>query len=237
MNWKKWSIEEEETLTKQYPLLGYKVCSLFPNRTAVSVIRKAENMRLKVNRKYRDMTKEDKTGYLDIEASNLKANFGVCFSWVIKEQGNENLKHASVTRKEMHNGDLDKRVIQELVDALQKYTVIYTYYGTRFDIPFLRTRALMHGIEFPPKGEILHRDLYYLVRNKLQLNRNSLDVACGVLGIEGKTHINWKYWIKAMTGDKESLDYILEHNKYDVLILEKLHERMAPYESWSRRWL
>jgi uncharacterized protein YprB with RNaseH-like and TPR domain len=210
---------------------------MFPDRTASAVIRKAERLRLRVDRIAQELNQDDKVGYLDIEASNLKANFGVCFSWCIKEQGTDNIESARVTRSEMRNGVLDKRVIQELVDALKKYTVIYTYYGTRFDIPFVRTRAMMHGIEFPPRGEILHRDLYYLVRSKLQLNRNRLEVACGVLGIEGKTHIRWDKWISAMTGDKESLEYIVEHNKYDVIILEKLHERMAPYESWSRRWL
>jgi uncharacterized protein YprB with RNaseH-like and TPR domain len=234
---KKWSLDDEEVLKTAYPYLGYKVCDLFPDRTASAVLRKAERMRLKVDRKFRDFFYDDRCGYLDIECSNLNANFGVCFSWCIKEQGTDHMDFSVVTKKEMQDGTLDKRVIEDLIKTLKEYTVIYTYYGSRFDVPFLRTRALMYELEFPPIGEILHRDLYYLVRSRLKLNRNSLDVACGALGIEGKTHINWKYWIRAMTGDKESLDYIFDHNKYDVLILERLHERLAKFEQSSRRYL
>ena len=234
---RKWTTEEEEILSTAYPRLGYRVCQLFPDRTKAAVLRKAERMNLKVDRKYRNTYLDDRIGYLDIEASNLNANFGIMFSWCIKEQGKEEIEYSIITREELMSGELDKRVVRELVEAMQKYTVIYTYYGSRFDIPFIRTRALMHNIEFPPYGEILHRDLYYLVRSRLKLNRNSLDVACGVLGIEGKTHINWNYWIKGMTGDPESLNYILEHNKYDVIILEKLHEKLAEFETRGRRYL
>jgi len=233
----KWNEEDEELLRIAYPKFGYRVTELFPERTACAVLRKADRMRLKIDRLGREAYTEDRIGYLDIEASNLKANFGICFSWCIKEQGVDNIEHAVVTKEEMRDGTLDKRVVQECIDALEKYTVIYTYYGTGFDVPFLRTRALMHGLTFPPASEILHRDMYYQVRRLMKINRNSLDVACGVLGIEGKTHINWKYWVLAMTGDEESLNYIFEHNKFDVVILEKLHERLAPWEGRGRKYL
>ena len=234
---KSWTESEIRLLSMKYPILGYYVYNEFPNRTRAAVLRKAERLRLRVDRETRELLTPDRIGYLDIEASNLKANFGICFSWCIKEQGSDKVDYAVVTKAEMRDGTLDKRVIEELIATIKKYTLIYTYYGTRFDIPFVRTRALMHGLDFPPRGEIQHRDLYYLVRSRMQLHRNRLEVACGVLGIEGKTHINWTYWIRAMTGDEESLNYILEHNKYDVVITEQLHHRLAQWESWGRRYL
>ena len=233
----KWNEEDEELLRIAYQKFGYRVTDLFPERTNSAVLRKADRMRLKIDRVGREKYNEDRTGYLDIEASNLKANFGICFSWCIKEQGTDHMDYAVVTKEEMRDGTLDKRVVQECIDAIEKYTVIYTYYGTGFDVPFLRTRALMHGLTFPPASEILHRDMYYQVRRLLSINRKSLDVACGVLGIEGKTHINWKFWVLAMTGNEEALSYIFEHNKYDVIILEKLHERLAPWEGRGRKYI
>ena len=237
MEYNKWSKEDMELLAIAYPKFGYRVTDLFPERTKNAVLRKADRMRLKIDRLGREQYNEDKIGYLDIETSHLKANFGICFSWCLKEQGNDNIEYAVVTKEEMRDGTLDKRVIQECIDAIEKYTVIYTYYGTRFDVPFLRTRAMMHNLDFPPASEILHRDMYYQVRRLMQLHRNRLEVACGVLGIEGKTHINWQYWVMAMTGNEEALAYILEHNKQDVIILEKLHERLAPWEGRGRKYL
>ena len=233
----KWKESEEVSLKSNYPRLGYKVCSLFPNRTSASVIRKAEIMGLKVDKKLRQSMHEDRIGYLDIEASQLKADFGICYSWYIKEQGTDNYDFSAITRAELLNGTLDKRVISELIETLDKYTVIYTYYGSRFDIPFLRTRALIHGLDFIPRGEVESRDLYYLARRCLCLSSKSLENVCRALGIPGKTHIEQRFWVLANTGNPDAIKYICEHNKADVEILEKAHERLAKFESIGRRWM
>lgn len=233
----KWTQEEVEKLVENYPLMGYRVCDLFPDRTKASVIRKAELLRLKVDRKVRDGLKADRIGILDIECSGLKANFGVVYSWYIKELGTDNYDFAVITRKELMNGTLDKRIIQELVEKIQKYTLIVTYFGSRFDVPFLRTRALMNGIEFIPYGEILHKDMYYIARRVLRLHSNRLECVCDALGIPGKTKIDNKYWILANTGNKEALEYIRQHNLGDVNILEEVYLRLAEFTSTSRRWL
>jgi uncharacterized protein YprB with RNaseH-like and TPR domain len=109
---------------------------------------------------------------------------------------------------------------------------VVTYYGTNFDIPFLRTRAMIHGIEFPPYGDVYTWDLYYTVKSKMALTRNNLDRACAVLGIKGKTHLDLQVWGLAALGDETALKKVLTHNKYDVIILEKLHERLC----FSRKW-
>ena len=68
-----------------------------------------------------------------------------------------------------------------------------------------------------------------MVRNKLCLHSNRLEVACRHLGIEGKTHLDGSMWTLAISGNKKALEYVLEHNKYDVIILEKLHNRIKEF--------
>jgi uncharacterized protein YprB with RNaseH-like and TPR domain len=233
---KKWSKKEITTLQSLYPVMGYNVCILFPKRTKAAVLRKAELLNLKVNKKLEQL-QEDRIGYLDIEASQLKANFGIMYSWYIKVQGKNEFYSAHITREELLDGTLDKRVVQELVDTLKHFTLIYTYYGSRFDIPFVRTRALIHNIEFIPRGIVQHRDLYYLARRVLCLHSKRLEVVCSAFGIKGKTHLEERFWVRANTGDPESIEYICKHNKADVVILEKAHLRLAPFESMGRRWL
>jgi len=172
--------------------------------------------------------RETKIGYLDIETSNLKADFGVMLSYCIKEKGKSNILGRAITKKELEN-DLDKDLVNECIQDMLKFDVVITYYGTRFDIPFIRSRALWWKLDFPIFGYLKHKDVYYMVRNKLCLSRNRLDNACRLFGIEGKTHLDGTYWIKALTGDKKSLKYILDHNKADVEILEKLHEEIKDY--------
>lgn len=169
-------------------------------------------------------------GFLDIETSNLKANMGVIYSYCIKDSASETIYERLITKKELFSDDMDKQVVKSLIKDIQKFDILVTYYGTRFDIPFIRSRAVHHGLDYPSYGENIHIDLYYLIRNKFNLTRNSLKVACQfLLGETDKTIVEYKHWMKAMQGNKEALDYIIEHNRYDVLDLEKLYDKIIPF--------
>jgi len=189
-----------------------------------------------------------KIGYLDIEVEGgFNADWGTMLSWCLKEKGGK-VAHDIITRKEMFYGTTDKRITQSLVDEMRKYKIIVGYYSTGFDIPYVRTKALIWDIDFPGfefkekangnykvDAEIYHWDLYYTVRNKLKLSRNSLANVTELLGIEGKTPIPKELWRKAKYGDKKALKYVLEHNIADVVILELLHDRLSNFRRWTRK--
>lgn len=177
----------------------------------------------------------EKIGFLDIEASNLSANFGVMFAYCIKPNWTNEIIYG-ITEPKTFKKDLDKSVTEKCIGDMLHFDRIVTYYGTRYDIPFIRTRALYHKLSFPEYGSILHTDLYYIVRNKLRLNSNRLEVACRtVFGKSQKTHIENEYWIRALMNDKESLDYILDHCKKDVLETERLFDEMVKFTKVTDR--
>ncbi|MEM4134562.1 MAG: ribonuclease H-like domain-containing protein [Candidatus Micrarchaeia archaeon] len=173
-----------------------------------------------------------KIGYLDIETSTLSADNGYILTWCIKEKGGKVFSDC-IQKEDIFNYEFDKKVVSSLVEKLSDYKIIVTYYGTNFDIPFIRTRALKWGLEFPAYGSIYTWDLYYTVKSKLSLSRNSLDRACSLLGIKGKTHLDLDVWALATLGDEKALKKVLTHNRFDVIILEKLHDRL----SFSRKWI
>ena len=186
---------------------------------------------------------EFKIGYFDIEVDNLYGNYGICLTWVIKEKDIEykdgkivkgKIYKGVIHKKELLGEELDRRVVKEFIDTLRQFKIIIGYYSKRFDMPFMRTRALYHCFDFPEFGEIYHFDLYYTVRNKLALNRNTLENATKLLGIEGKNHVEPEVWQRARSGDKKALEYVLDHNIRDVVILEKLHNRLYPFSKWTR---
>jgi len=172
-------------------------------------------------------------GYFDIETDNLNADFGTVLSWCIKQKGGE-IKYDVVTKEELFNGDLDRRVVNSFVEELKQYNIIIGYYSALFDGPYMRAKALHYGIPFPGYGDLYHWDLYFTVKSKLKISRKSLDNACDYLGIVGKTPIDKDFWRKAKYGDKESLDYVLDHNKGDVVILEELHDKLDFTRKWNR---
>lgn len=83
-----------------------------------------------------------RVGYFDIETSNFEANAGYMVSYAIKEKGEDGkIFYDELDQKELLDGTFDLRLIKSLLEAFQYFDVIVTYYGTGFDIPFIRTRA------------------------------------------------------------------------------------------------
>lgn len=173
--------------------------------------------------------KKKRIGYLDIESGGLQANFDYMLTWCIKTRDKEEYVSGTISALDIQNYTFDKRILKELIAALKKYDVVLTYYGTKFDIPFIRTRAMMHKLNFLEFGSLQHKDCYYMVKHKMRLHRSSLDSACAALGIKGKNHIKGNFWMKAKLGDSAALAYVLDHNKKDCQILEKLHKRLECY--------
>lgn len=124
----------------------------------------------------------------------------------------------------------DRRISASLTRCMRdKADLLVTYYGTGFDIKFMRSRAMYWGNDFPGVGEKYHLDMYYRAKSLGKLHRNSLDAHTTFLNIPGKNHVLGEIWGRARTGDPNSLTYVVDHNVEDVVILERLYERFKPY--------
>lgn len=182
-------------------------------------------------------------GYLDIEASGLSANKAWMLSWSIKPSDSDIVLFDNVKLEEISprpgkiNQNYDYRIVENLIREMKKYDAIFTYYGTNFDIKFIRTRALKYGLPFPHYGDIGHIDLYYHTRSRMLLDRNSLAQATTHLEIAGKTRLDFSYWGLAAMGDQGSMKELVKHNVADVDILEKLHKKLEPYCLFTRKSL
>ena len=171
----------------------------------------------------------ERIGFLDIETSNLSADFGIIFSYAIKELGGKIIGR-TVTPNEMRTEMYDKKLMEEAVAHILGFNRICTYYGSRFDIPFLRARALYHGLDFPLYKEVYHTDVYYMAKNRLCISRKRLETVCDFLGIPAKAHkLNQVMWLKALGGNPKALDFIWKHNTEDVISLEQVWKRLDSY--------
>jgi uncharacterized protein YprB with RNaseH-like and TPR domain len=184
-----------------------------------------------------DWYADKRIAYLDIETSDLKANFGIVLTWCLKIKNEKYIYSDVITKEDIDNRTFDKRIIKNLLDELETVDVVVTYYGTGFDIPFLRTRSEKWRLPFPKYGYIKHWDLYYKAKRLFSLHRKSLGVVTNFLGIAGKTMLDPELWFIAQYGDEKALKEILYHNQEDVIILEKLHKRIEEYSKWDKRSL
>jgi len=173
--------------------------------------------------------KPEKLGFLDIEASALNADFGILLSYCIKQLDGK-IFGTIVSPSDMRSGRMDERVVRRCIEDMRKFDRLITYYGTNFDIPFIRTRSMLYNLEFPLYKELKHTDVFYWAKTKLCLHRKRLQVVCDFLGIPAKAHpMIPNIWNRALTGNKEALSYIYIHNQEDVASLEEAYKRLLDY--------
>lgn len=170
---------------------------------------------------------QERIGFLDIEASNLDADFGIMLSYCIKDCGKKTIYESVLTKHDINSyppGQEDRRLVQNIVKDIGRFDRVMTWYGRKFDIPYIRTRALVTGVSFFLPKTKFHNDLYYIAKLRLKLSSNRLEnVARVVLKRSNKTHLESKFWRGGVRGDKRSLDYILDHNRRDVIDLERVY--------------
>lgn len=172
--------------------------------------------------------------YFDIEADGLKVDWATMLSWAIKPKDGKTV-YGVITKKDLNREiSVDKELVAACIEELRKHKIWVTYYGTGFDLPFIRAKAVHYGLDFPEYGTYYHHDLYYTIKGKFHLSRNSLDNATDYFGIKGKTPIERSDWRVAKYGNKKALAKVVEHNVADVEILEALHDKIMPFRKWIR---
>jgi len=188
--------------------------------------------------KGRKLVIKERIGFLDIETFtfNFKADMGFMMTYCIKDL-NGKVHTNSITPKEcMLSKDNDKRLMVDLIKDLRKYTRVIGHYSTFFDLPFLRTRAVYYGMDFPVYKEIYHTDTYFLLKTKFSLKSRSLFNACNFFGIEAKGHkFDFQSWYNAAKGDKKALKHVLDHNVEDVISTELLWEKIRLFSLQNNR--
>jgi uncharacterized protein YprB with RNaseH-like and TPR domain len=173
-------------------------------------------------------------GFIDIETSNLDANYGFIITYCILNDDTGEIIEDKINIQDIRNGDFDKHFCKQLIKDMLKFDVLMGYWSTGFDIPYIRARCLKWKLEFPVFKTIEHKDVYYMVKRLLKLNRNSLETACAHFGIKGKNHVHGDKWIVAVMCDgekqKKAMQYIIDHNRRDVIILRKLYHKLKAYD-------
>lgn len=169
-----------------------------------------------------------KIGTWDIEATGLNASFGYLLCVGVKPIGGK----ARVIRlddfPEYRKTPWDDRALAYAAKKeLEKYDILVSYNGTRYDVPFLDTRLVEGGIK-PLSADIKHADLYKTVKARLRMHSGRLAALTDFLQTkDSKTPLTPLVWRKAGAGDRSALDNVAKHNLYDLITLEECFNKMV----------
>ena len=114
---------------------------------------------------------------------------------------------------------------QGIMEALKGVNTLYTYNGSRFDLPFIYSRL---GINLAKV--FTHIDLmYYCWRKNLYGGLKSVERQLGIerrlVGIDGYEAVKL-WWRYVDSFDLDALNTLLQYNKEDVVNLMSLKERL-----------
>lgn len=117
-----------------------------------------------------------------------------------------------------------------LLEALEGVHTIYTYNGSRFDLPFIRASM---GVDLT--GYYHHHDLMYdcwqhNLYGGLKVVEQQLGIPRQLKGVSGREAIMlwWRYY---NDGDQNALALLLQYNKEDIVNLKVLREILAEHHS------
>lgn len=163
----------------------------------------------------------------DIEATGLKADFAYLLCAGFKVLG-EKPKIISIGDYKGKNiFDNEKRLVKDVIAEMNKADVLVSYFGTRYDHPFMNAKALEYGLEFPNPTPRL--DLFFTAKSNLAISRKSMqNVAYFSNASHEKSPVEGKIWKAAMAGDRDALAWIEAHNLADIEVLEDVYIKLRP---------
>lgn len=126
-----------------------------------------------------------------------------------------------------NKGD-DKELCKQFAKIANEASIICGHNLDKYDLPFLRTRCLIHGVQLNRVVNSL--DTLKMARSKFRLNSNKLDYISGFLGYEGKSQTSFGLWKDIVMNDcpiamKTMVDYCAN----DVKIQEQVHLELKKY--------
>lgn len=126
------------------------------------------------------------------------------------------------------NQSKPKKMLKGIHSLLSEADAVVSYNGKRFDLPTLNKEFLMHGMSPPaPYKQI---DMLQVARGQFRFTSNKLDYVAQQLGLGKKvSHKGFHLWVDCMNGKPEAWKKMQSYNKKDVVLLEKLYNRMLPW--------
>jgi uncharacterized protein YprB with RNaseH-like and TPR domain len=163
------------------------------------------------------MKKSKYRAYLDIETTGLSRHFADITVIGIALEKNKKCQLIQLTEDNLYE--------EKLLDSLKDIDEIYTYNGSRFDLPFIKARL---GIDL--NKSFKHTDLMYNCWNHnlkggLKVVEKLLDIKRNLTDVDGYMAV--QLWFDYVNNNNEqALGTLLEYNQEDVINLRVLRRKL-----------
>jgi hypothetical protein len=122
----------------------------------------------------------------------------------------------------------DKAIVEELWKLFNEADVLIAHNGDRFDVTKANARFIYHGLTPPAPYKTI--DTKKVAKRYFRFNSNKLDDLGNHLGVGRKIkHTGFELWNDCINGDLEQWEIMRMYNRQDVLLLEKVYNKLKPW--------
>ena len=117
----------------------------------------------------------------------------------------------------------DKRMLEQFVKVANTANELVGHNGDKFDLAWIRTRCLFHGIDMFPNYQTI--DTLKVARSKFRFQSNRLNYIAEFLGLGGKIKTEFNLWKDILLNkDKVAMEKMIKYCKKDVSLLEEVYK-------------
>jgi DNA polymerase elongation subunit (family B) len=190
--------------------------------------------------------KEKEEQSLKVLVYDIETSYNITSSWRVGY--NLNLPHYSIIKEraiicvsykwkgsdetfniQWDENQCDKKLLQEFIPILNEADLIVAHNGDRFDLKWIKTRALKHDL--PMLINYPQFDTLKVAKKKFYFNSNKLDYISEFLGFGNKKKTEPELWDKIILNkDSDAMDEMVAYCNEDVALLEKVYDRLVEWE-------
>jgi len=128
------------------------------------------------------------------------------------------------------NDQCDKFLLEQFIPVLNEADMIVAHNGDRYDLKFIKTRALKHGLKMLINYKQF--DTLKVAKAKFMFNSNKLDYISKFLGAEGKISTEMKLWDDIILRKcPKALIKMLDYCDEDVRQLEVVYNALVSWDN------
>lgn len=122
----------------------------------------------------------------------------------------------------------DYKMLKEFMSVANEADELIAHFGDAFDLPWFRTRILMQGLDPLPKYKTV--DTKAWASKYFYFNSNKLDYLAKIFFNRGKIKTDYQMWKDiTLLNCQKALKKMADYNAEDVVLLEKVYDKLAPY--------
>lgn len=124
----------------------------------------------------------------------------------------------------------DKFLLEQFIEVLNEADLIVAHNGDRYDLKFIKTRALFHGL--PMLINYPQFDTLKVAKKKFMFNSNKLDYISEYLGFGNKIKTSMSLWDDIILKKcPKAMNEMLKYCDMDVILLEKVYDKLVSWEN------